>query len=78
MRRDGGAIDACAAHRRHCSATQSICRNFADHRAVMAEMREPDRDIRLGPANVERQRGRLHQQLVARRGQADQQFAEKD
>ena len=44
----------------------------------MAKMREPDRDIGLGAADVERERRRLHQQLVARRGQADQQFAEKD
>ena len=78
MKRDGGAIDICAAHRRHCTATQCVWRNGADHRAVVAEMGEPDRDIRLGPADVERQRRRLHQQLIAGRGQADQQFAEED
>src|SRR3546814_6642595 len=44
----------------------------------MTEMREPDRDIGLCPADMQRQRRRLHQQFVARRGQSDQQFAEKD
>src|SRR3546814_8510325 len=43
MKRDGGAVDACAAHRRHRTATQCVRRNRADHRAVVTKMRESDR-----------------------------------
>src|SRR3546814_8795666 len=42
MERDGGAVDACAAHRRHRTATQCVRRNRADHRAVVTKMREAD------------------------------------
>src|SRR3546814_12185790 len=37
MERDGGAVDACTAHRRHRTETQCVRRNRTDPRAVQPE-----------------------------------------
>ena len=75
---DRGTINPLPAHRRHRAAPQRIVRHGTDHRRRMAQIGKPDGAIGLRPANMQRKRRGLHQQLPSRRGQADEQLTKEN